>query len=284
MGTVGYMSPEQLKGSSRIDHRTDIYSLGCVIVHMVTGAPPVPGLIADVPPAVQRLLARCLASNPDDRFPTMRDLHTACDAVIAELAAAPTAATRRSVVRPAPAEMPTTLRSSAGEVAPSPAGRLRRAPLASGAIAVVAGALTALFTVSRQPREASEPGPVIQMPVAMPAAAPGTRDVSVPRIAEPSPPPTQSPTPSPPAPELAPSPLPAAIRALAPAMHRPARHNFTEVKHNASETKHKVVEDKHNAFEDKHNATEDKHDTTDDADHSTEDADHSTDDMYKRRN
>ena len=48
IGTPAYMSPEQCEGKGAIDHRTDIYSLGCMLYEMLTGTLPYPGEVADM--------------------------------------------------------------------------------------------------------------------------------------------------------------------------------------------------------------------------------------------
>jgi CheY-like chemotaxis protein len=101
VGTVDYMSPEQAFDSTRIDPRADIYSLGCTLHYLLTGAPPytgtsimatllkhrespVPALTAvrpDVPAALDAAFHQMMAKNPAHRFPSMSALLTALDQV-----------------------------------------------------------------------------------------------------------------------------------------------------------------------------------------------------------
>ena len=87
VGTRPYMSPEQAIGQAPIDGRADEYSLACVFHEMLTGelpvTDPVTGLATgrdSFPPAFHNVMARALATAPDDRFPTVQQFGDALTA------------------------------------------------------------------------------------------------------------------------------------------------------------------------------------------------------------
>jgi serine/threonine protein kinase len=77
-GTLEYAAPEQMEGRD-VDPRTDVYSLACVLLFMVTGRTPGIGHLwgrdeaAPIPPEVDEVIARARSGDPEDRYATPRD-------------------------------------------------------------------------------------------------------------------------------------------------------------------------------------------------------------------
>jgi serine/threonine-protein kinase len=96
MGTLGYMSPEQIRGPA-VDERTDIYAMGVILFQMFAGKLPYPEntlqeilstieagnppdlalLRPDLPPDLAHTIRRCMQKEADQRFPTARALLSA---------------------------------------------------------------------------------------------------------------------------------------------------------------------------------------------------------------
>jgi serine/threonine protein kinase len=90
LGTPDYLAPEQARDARKTDIRADIYSLGCVLYHALTGQPPFPDKVffsqmvrhatepprplrelnAELPDGLQQILDWMLAKKPEDRYPT----------------------------------------------------------------------------------------------------------------------------------------------------------------------------------------------------------------------
>ena len=99
MGTPDFMAPEQAKNSHQVDHRADIYGLGCTMFFLLTKQPPFPGgsnlekllkhqmdappplanFRQDVPEGVQQILYHMLAKRPEERFASCGEVAAALE-------------------------------------------------------------------------------------------------------------------------------------------------------------------------------------------------------------
>jgi TolB-like protein len=155
-GTVGYMSPEQVRGEA-VDGRSDIFSLGVVLWEMLTGRrpfhgdshvdtlhailkeEPAPEATAALPPEVEEILRRCLEKRRENRY------HSAADIAhdLRKALASPSAVSA-AVPRPAAPAAP-----------PARAGLKWRSPLLWGSVALAAAILVTVLLVA--PRRRSPP-------------------------------------------------------------------------------------------------------------------------------
>ena len=113
-GTVDYMPPEQFENPLAVDHRSDIYSLGCTLFYLLTGGamfpkpsllsrilahrdeppPALPLVRSDAPPGLDAVFQRMVAKAPDQRYASMQEVVAALDALTQpQSTSAPSAAT-----------------------------------------------------------------------------------------------------------------------------------------------------------------------------------------------
>jgi ligand-binding sensor domain-containing protein/tRNA A-37 threonylcarbamoyl transferase component Bud32 len=174
-GTPAYMSPEQAQGE-KIDHRSDIYSLGIVLYEMVTGRvpfeaetplavifkqiqanlPPPSEANPEVSPEVERVLLKALAKNREDRFNTCGEFLDAWKGALAKTptakfqpppVAAPSIPSAPMVVTPA-AEAPAAKAGTGVEAAPKK--RNWRLALIGGGVILLCGVLFCGAAIVRQ--------------------------------------------------------------------------------------------------------------------------------------
>jgi serine/threonine-protein kinase len=201
-GTPRYMSPEQCKSAAHVDHRSDIYTLGCILFELVTGQPPFSGetgeliarhqlvepppartFVGDIPEPLEELIKQMLAKAPADRPQTMLAVQRALEAGGAvapgvaptllpdaigsqQRPTAPIGAKARAKSTPVPIADPTTLSSASGGIAASPM-RKRKAPLIAGAVVVVmvgGGIVLATRGGSSTSAEPEKPAPAAAPP------------------------------------------------------------------------------------------------------------------------
>jgi serine/threonine-protein kinase len=206
LGTPLYMSPEQCRGAGLVDHRADIYALGCIAFELVAGRPPflregagdlivahvseepppLSSLVPSVSAAFERLVAKMLAKDASQRPQTMKEVGQLVRAALLDRPAAATAAlppAATAALPPAEAlartkVLPgkqTTLSDTASELSSLPASppRARRwTALVGGGLAVLAGVALAVTVLRRPQHPGSGPTSASSPAAPTPVAAP----------------------------------------------------------------------------------------------------------------
>ena len=162
VGTVDYIAPEQIQGLP-LDARSDVYSLGCLLYHTLTGRvpferdsdvakifahmseppPPLGELAPGVPPQLEDVLRRAMAKEPAERYPSAGDLARAANAAVE---GGRVAEPERSVATGAAA--PSTRIRGMGAAAAGGDRRLRTAVIVLAAMALVAIAVAVVAALS----------------------------------------------------------------------------------------------------------------------------------------
>lgn len=210
IGTPAFMSPEQASGKSDLDSRSDIYSLGASLFALTTGSPPFTGdgifaiaaklltepapdarsLNPTLSPETARVIARCLAKQPAERFQTPHDLSVALTEALSVVGTS-------AGLRPATPPVTRTLSENPVRSHPTPAtvaprkvrpiaqkrsSRPTSWPIVSGIVVVLAVAAVVGITWSSRAPELRRPGPTPSIPVASAPAADPTTPTSSPSV------------------------------------------------------------------------------------------------------
>jgi serine/threonine-protein kinase len=191
MGTPYYMSPEQCRGATKdIDHRTDIYALGCILYQMVTGQlpfnaeglgelllqhmtrPPTPPTQIDpsIPAEIENAILKALEKEPGKRWASVTEMMNAAGAAMGNLTGpvalpaqtqvAPVAdVARPPSIAPTPALKQTTMRGAAAEAVPATQpGKSRRSTFVVGGVVAGVAAIGLIVMLNRKPASQTTTG------------------------------------------------------------------------------------------------------------------------------
>ncbi|HEY2729307.1 MAG TPA: serine/threonine-protein kinase [Polyangia bacterium] len=242
LGTPRYMSPEQCRGTREVDLRTDIYALGIILYQMLCGWPPFTSAghgellhlhiaVPPVPPrsynkniseALEAVILKTLAKQPDARQQTMRELERALRGLRTDALAIPDGGSRAAAPRvasgTAPAAVQTTFSAAMGTIEPS-TQKMRssawRWVAVLGGLALAGVAASVIFGRGAAPSrsrpatkfttaaEAAPPLPAAPLPAALLPAAPLPAAPAPPSAPAAPAAPAPPPVPAPPAPAKA---------------------------------------------------------------------------------
>lgn len=196
VGTVHYMSPEQIARPREIDHRTDIYSFGCVLYDLLTGRPPfvspegdtdftvmnghltlqpppIRSLNPETPEALEQVVLKCLAKDPKDRYATGEELARAL-----RRAFHPDAATGQMYAQEPRTPTPTANHEF---TPPPPAGVRSGLWLMVALLVIVLGGGAAVLYWNTRPKDV----PVVQQETAAPPPAAQPASAQAPETSQP---------------------------------------------------------------------------------------------------
>jgi len=181
VGSLYYMSPEQIKGALDLDPRSDLYSLGVSLYEIVTGARPFQGdseysimaahlehkplppiqITPNLPPGLSEVILQALEKEPENRFQTADAFRTALLHVCKPGQAPAPSSPRKAAARPAPAAPPPAAR---------PAAAHRGLWIAIGAVVAIAVIAAVATQIPRFRRTAAE-NPAAQTSATEPAVS-----------------------------------------------------------------------------------------------------------------
>ena len=214
IGTPRYMAPEQARAASAIDHRADLYSLGCILYEMIVGEAPFPKggsgeviamhLFGEVTPPRERvpgvspeldaIVMRLLQKEPADRYASAQEVARALagPAGIVEATPSPFARTPLPPATPTPSVSATHLTAPLTyDSAPTRRDRSLKLPLLAGAVVLVLGGAVAIVVATQSGSDAKPPPPApVAEPVKMdvtPPPAPAPAAVVAPPASPPHP-------------------------------------------------------------------------------------------------
>jgi serine/threonine-protein kinase len=248
LGTPAFMPPEQFTGSP-VDGRADLFSLGVMLYWMATGEQPFSGetmtavsykivhtepippakLNPAIPAQFERVILKCLAKNPADRYQTCEELAQVLAQVLAKpqtdakvpvlFSAAPPAAIGgaqseetifaipSTLPKPIPASAPATPAQPLQTTAPAPAAKKQSSLIFAGAVLVAVAAAGGYLLLHRSQAAQHQPAPA---PMATAAPQPAQSQQAAPAQTP------QAPSPQPPAPsavvDTTPAPAPAVAK------------------------------------------------------------------------
>ncbi len=238
MGTPLYMAPEQARTANAVDHRADLYSLGCILYELLTGAPPfvgdAPGEIivaqmftearpvrdhvAGVSPELEELVLQLLAKEPEQRPADAGEVVERLDAIAAHVLRHPLRASEPVLSAPA-------IALPAPSLVPGVPPREPSMPLIAGVVTVLVAGIVVAAIALRGSGDEAAPAPTPPPIEMMTTPAP-------PEPVKLEPAPVPAPTPAPPI-DVAPAPVeakPRPTRRPLPATVKPALPTETHTK------------------------------------------------------